>query len=811
MSPKQLIRLLSIVYILFFCKMEAQSQTVITGTVVEENGSTLPGANVLLLQPSDSALVKGTVTDNSGIFELNNIHPGRYLLSVSMIGFQQYTSSPFESDKNPIRFDTITLQISLEHMDEVDVVARRPLFEQKIDRLVVNVQRSITSSGSSVLQVLEKSPGIQVNRHSNTLSMSGKTGVRVMVNDKFVQLPIDAVVQMLDGMSAANIEQIELITTPPARYEAEGDAGIIHIKMKQFTELGTTGMVGGNLGYNQAETLGGNVNISRRGNILALYLDYSIHYDRTEQNWINERFLHTDGFMGEVSSNSTRRPTIGVQNARAGMEVQIGSKTTAGLLLTGYQRLWNTQDLSDNFARFSPTSILSTEMSVRETNRWRNGLVNLSLVHKFDENRTLNVDVDYLYFKNDNPSLYKNRFIEGDSTLLNSENIDVTKETPIYIRVSRVDYRNKLSDRFTLETGIKGSLSEFSNKVGVSDLVENIWVENETFTQDADLSEKTAAGYLSGNWTATKNLRINAGLRFEYTDRFLSIPETSGLVDLQEGYFFPSLFIQKNMQNEKSIGFSYARRITRPSFNDLAPFVYFVDPNTFLSGNSDLNPAISDALKLDYTHKQWLVSLQYSYTKNAIAAFQPVLDESANEQTYSTQNLSYSRSYAINASFPLFFTPWWEMRTNLTGTYQKSKTAHYDENPVLNSFRYSAHITNTIDLPREFSFEISGDYQSKSVWGIMEIRQMGSLNIGVQKRIASGRGMLRLSADDILHTKIWKGNTNLPSENLDSQYIYDNKERNIKLTFSWNFGNSQIKSMDVRTGSEEEQSRVGVN
>ena len=808
MTPKQLIRLLSIFLILFFYSLDVQSQTVITGTVVEQSGAPLPGANVLLLQPSDSVFVKGTVTDDSGYYELNNIDPGRYLLSVTMIGFQRYVSAPFATNQPPIHFETITLQASLEEMDEVNVTARRPLFEQKIDRLVVNVQRSITSSGSSVLQVLEKSPGIQVNRQSNTLSMGGKTGVRVMINDKFVQLPIDAVVQMLDGMSAANIDQIELITTPPARYEAEGDAGIIHIKMTQFTELGTTGMIGGNLGYNQAETLGGNVNISRRGNKLAMYLDYSIHYDRTENNWINKRFLLTDGFMGEISSDNIRSPATGVQNARAGMEVQISSKTTAGLLLTGYQRLWDTRDLSDNYARFSPTSSLSTEMSVRETNRWRNGLVNVSLDHTFDENKTLNVDVDYLYFKNDNPSLYENRFIEGDRTLLNREEIDVTKETPINIRVSKLDYRQALSDVFTLETGVKGSLSEFSNRVGVSDLVENVWVENDTFTQDADLSEKTAAGYLSGNWTPAENLRINAGLRFEYTDRFLSTPETPGLVDVQDGYLFPSLFIQKNMQNEKSVGFSYARRITRPTFNDLAPFVFFVDPKTFLSGNSDLNPAISDALKLDYTQKQWLISLQYSYTKDAIAPFQPVLNESTNEQTYSTQNLSYFQTYAINTSFPLFFAPWWELRTNLSGNYQVFRTEHYNKNPTQNTYVFTANITNTIDLPREFSFEVSGFYQSKSVWGIMEIRPLGWLNAGVQKRVASGRGMLRLSANDILQTNVWNGITDLPSANLDSQFIYDLKERNVQLTFTWNFGNNKIKSMNVSTGSEEEQRRV---
>jgi len=788
--------------------INAEAQVIITGTILEENGTPLPTANVLLLHPSDSSLVKGAVTDHSGFYELNNIDPGSYLLSVSMIGFQRYMSSVFEVNRESIEFEEITLQVSMERMDEVGVTARRPMFEQKIDRFVVNVQSSITSSGSSVLQVLEKSPGIQINRQSNTISMSGKTGVRVMINDKFVQLPIDAVVQMLDGMSAANIEQIELITTPPARYDAEGDAGIIHIKMKQFTELGTAGTIGGNLGYNQAETLGGNVNISQRGNKLALFLDYSILFDRTEQIWFNERFLLKDGFREEITSDNVRRPSTGVQNARAGMEYQIGDKTTAGLLLTGYQRLWDTSDLSDNFAQFSPTSSLTTEMAVREINRWRSAFVNLSLDHAFNENRSLNFDMDYLYYKNDNPSLYENNFIEGDNTLLSRERIDVSKETPIHIRVSKLDYRQSLSDKFMVETGVKGSLSEFSNRVGVSDLVENTRVVNDTFTQDADLSEKNAAVYLSGNWTPAEDLKINTGLRFEYTDRFLSTPETPGLVDVQDGHLFPSLFIQKKLQNEQSVGFSYARRITRPTFNDLAPFVFFVDPNTFLSGNSDLEPAISDALKLDYNHKQWLISLQYSYTKDAIAPFQPALNESSNEQTYSTQNLSYYQSYAINASFPLFFSSWWELRTNVTGTYQKSKTSHYDENPVLDSFRYSANVTNAIDLPRQFSIEISGEYESKSVWGILEIRPMGSLNAGVQKRIASSSGTLRLSVDDIFQTDLFRGNTALPGENIDSKFLYDNKVRNIKLTFTWNFGNSKIESVDVSSGSEEEQGRV---
>jgi hypothetical protein len=298
--------------------------------------------------------------------------------------------------------------------------------------------------------------------------------------------------------------KIELITTPPARYDAEGDAGIIHIKMTEFAELGTTGMAGGNAGYNYAEILGGNFNISHRTDRLAMFLDYSINYDRTQNTWNNDRSMVTNNFTQQVIMENTRQPSTGVQNARMGLEYKMGQKTTTGLLLTGYQRLWKTRDLSDNYNSFSPSSNLLTELSARETNRWRNGLVNISLDHEFNEKRSLRFDADYLYYKNNNPSFYVNRFIEGDISRMDSESIDVEKETPIHIRVVKLDYIHVLSDQFTLETGVKGSLSDFTNKVNVSNLIQNAWVVNDTFSQNADLSEKTGGLYLSGNWSPVK-------------------------------------------------------------------------------------------------------------------------------------------------------------------------------------------------------------------------------------------------------------------------------------------------------------------
>lgn len=466
------------------------------------------------------------------------------------------------------------------------------------------------------------------------------------------------------------------------------------------------------------------------------------------------------------------------------------------------------QHLSENTSRLAPDSTLITEMTVRETNNWRNALINMSLDHSFSEIRSLSVDFDYLYYLNDNPSFYQNKFLEGNRALMDTEGIDVEKETPINIRVVRVDYSHQLSTELTLETGIKGTLSEFSNDVRVTDLVEGNWVVNDSFTNKADLTEKIGAAYLSGNWTPAEDIQINAGLRYEYTDRLLGTPADPGLVDRENGYLFPSLFLQKKLPKENSIGISYVRRITRPTFNDLAPFVFFVDPKTFLSGNSDLNPAISDGFKLDYYRRQWLVSLQYSYNRDAIARFQPEIDRTTNEQTLSTKNLKYLRTYALTTSFPLHMASWWEIQTTVSGRYQRYRTSHLENNVTLDAGGLTANVVNTYDLSRDISIEISGYYQSKSVWGIHQFRPQGSVNAGIQKRISDGRGTLRLSMNDIFYTDFWRTNINVPQADLNSAMRYDWHSQTVRLTFSWNFGNKKIKSIAVETGSEEEQSRV---
>jgi outer membrane receptor protein involved in Fe transport len=801
-------QLLAVSLFLFSFSVNVQAQTAVIGTVVENNGEILPSATVLLLNAADSVMVRGNVTNDSGDFRLEPVSPGSYILKVSMVGFREHQSQPFDVGQEPVRLDAITLTATVEQLGEVAVRAQRPMFERQIDRLVVNVQTSITLAGNSVLEVLEKSPGVQVNRQAGGIILNGQSGVQVMINDRVVRLPMDAVIQMLDGMNSANVEQVELITTPPARYDADGVAGLINIKMTEHTDFGTSGTVGAEAGYSGAETLGSNFSITRRGARTAWFASYSINYNNNREHWVERRFLRQDGFVEEVFSDNQRRPDITNQNARLGMEWRLGSNTTTGMVLTGSQRKWVTNDLIHSINRTDQVNTLVTELGVRETNRTRNALVNINLEHAFGVEQTLRFDADYIYYKNHNPSLFQNRFLDGDPERMEIEGIDIEKESPLNIWVANVDYRHRISPVLTIETGLKGTLSNFDNDVRVLDRDQGNWVLNPVFTNQADFTEKIGAAYLSADWSPVENLTLMAGLRYEAIDIRLDTPEQRGLVDRKTGHLFPSFFIQQNLSNDSSIRAAYTRRITQPGFNDLAPFVFFINPKSFISGNSNLKPAITDGFNVDYQRKLWLISLNYSNTKDDIAFFQPTIDAGTNVKTYSTENLETLRTWFLSVSFPLTFTSWWELQSFISGRYQHIKTAHLAQNFSENLTGFTLNMTSTVTLPKQFTFEVSGSYDRGFSFGMFERRPYGRVDAGIQKRISEGRGTIRLAANDIFHTDVWQFDMVDRQANMESFWEYDWHFRNIMLTFTWNFGNRSLRNLDLTTGSAEEQDRL---
>jgi outer membrane receptor protein involved in Fe transport len=795
------------VLFVFVNVLNIQGQTNIMGSVNDPADKPLQNANILLLSPLDSALIAGAVSEEDGKFLFLNISAGTYLLTISAVGFSTFFELLEVGLNSELSLPPIPLHEKSDELDEVVVSAQKPLFEKQMDRTIINVQQSITSAGSSVLQVLQKSPGVTINQQNNTIMLNGKTGVSLMINDRISKLPVEALLQMLDGLNAANVERIELIHNPPAKYDAEGTAGIIHIVIQQSADLGTNGNLGFFVGKRGKETLGINFNLHNRAPKISYFVDYSLSYDHSVNTFENDLKIIRHSFVSHFNSINERSPQTTVHNFRLGSEMEMGPKTSIGTLITFYQRHFTMDALTKVVDTINPDSSRIAEMEVEELNRWQGFTTNLNLTHLVNDKNSVRFDIDYLWFHNKNPSNYSNALFYPESNLQASELIDIQKNTPIHVGVAKADYTYRPSSTFVGEAGIKGTLSNFVNEIDVMYQEGNIWRTNADLSLTADLDEKIAAVYVSADWYLDEVNQVRGGMRYEYTSTYIRTTLQKGLVDRSFGNFFPSLFYKRILNDQWTVSIGYSKRITRPTFNDMAPFVYMADPNTYYSGNPELKPALTDGLSLDLKIRRSVVSLGFSNSRNQIANFQPEVGLLTNKQVVRSQNLEYEKLYSINLSIPWIFSNSWDVQFNAGGFNRTIKTTHLEENAEKNYRSLSLTMANTIALPKDFSLEVVGSYDSKLVWGLLEFKPLGSLNIGLQKKLKGNKGVLKLVAEDILRTNIWRMYSH-PTQQIDTYLLLDFHNQSIRLSFSRSFGNRKLAAVEIKSGAAEERNRV---
>ncbi|MBK8921906.1 MAG: TonB-dependent receptor [Saprospirales bacterium] len=797
--------------ILFAAAYISSAQSQIRGIVTDEAGQPLAAANVLLLNPADSSLVKGALAANDGTFVLGNVPPGKYLLASVMLGFRQEYTAPFTLDGAGAETDlgALVLKENAEQLGEVQVVAKKPLFEQKIDRLVVNVEGSITAAGSTALEVLERSPGVVVNRQNNVLTIAGKDGVVVMINGKINRMPPEAVVQLLEGMPASNVDKIELITTPPANFDAEGNAGYINIILKQSADRGLNGSYTFYGGFGRGEVASAAINFNYRKNRLNLYGDYSFGRWAQEQVFAIDRQVVLSGQTIRTDTRTERDPVQRNHEARLGLDLNLGPKTVLGFLLSSYDNRWSMDALNRSAISLNgvPDTLLTIDND--EVNQWRHLGANLNLQHTFQAGGQLVFDADLLRYTNENPTNYRITYADGSGGFLFGEQTFSGKSTPITVGVGKMDYTKRFSERVKMEAGIKGTLSRFDNDVTVARIVNGIPVNDPSLTAQYRLEENIEAAYAAFELKLDGKSDLKAGLRYEYTNSNLATAEQANIVDRQYGNFFPSVFLSRTFNDRHSANLSYSRRITRPTFNDMAPFVIFLDPYTFFSGNAALQPSISNSLKLDYRLGTTLFSIQYSVEDSAIARFQARTIEGTNQQLIAAENMKNRKTAAVTLALPLRVTKWWNMQNNFTGTWQEVNT-FFDGDPVqVHTQNLQVVWINTFDMPAGFSAELLGFYQSKGLFGTTVALPMGGFNLGIQKKFRGNLGTLRFGIEDVLNSFKFRGESNFPEYNLVSKADFDFSQRTFKLTYTRSFGNNKLKDARQRaTGSEEERQRV---
>lgn len=786
------------------------AQTRITGNVKNKQMQALTGANVLLLKAGDSSLVKGSGTAGDGSFSFENVRAGDYLVKATYVGFSDRYLPVINIAQLQAHLDLKIIELAeeTEELKRVTIQSRRPMIEQKIDRMVINVKNSISAAGFTALDVLERSPGVVVNRQANLISMSGKDGVMVMINGKINYMPVSALVQMLSGMSAGNIDRIELITTPPSNLDAQGNAGYINIILINNPDFGFNGSLSATMGYGKGESPAASINFNYRKDKINLYGDYSFAIDGRKPIFTNYRRTVAPSGILESYSDVDRYPTRLSHNARLGIDYEISKKTTIGFLLSAYINRYSMSATTTtrNFINSKPDTVVITKST--EVNNWRHAMGNFNLQHIINTSEKISLDADYLVYDNKQPFNYENNYYDGQQNFLFSETVRTNKKTPIKFIVGKIDYTKTLSTKVSMEAGVKATFSTFDNDVIVERSQNNIWKTDADYTSYAMLKENILAAYTAYNINPNDKTNIKLGLRYEYTNSNLGTKLVKDIVDRHYGRLFPSLFISRKINADQSVNFSYSRRINRPTFNDMAPFIFFFDPNTFFSGNAGLQPAISENLKADFTFKKLIISLSYSYDDNSIAGFQSRIDSKTGKQIFFAENLDYLQTVSLVMAMPVELTKWWNMQNNVIGIWEQAGTTYLNVPIKIQQASLNVRTTQNFQFPKNYSLELAAFYQTASIFGRFKVEPYGKLDIGVQKKFKNNNERLRLAVQDVFSTFKFVWLTNIENENFSKTHLQFS-QATINLTYSRNFGRSTVKAAQNRSGgSVEERGRV---
>lgn len=805
--------------ILFFLSSRYQqifAQSTIHGIIKNIEGKPLQFANILLLKPFDSSLVKGVISDENGKYEFYDIKVGKYIIAATFTGMNEVYSPLLEilPGEKSIDAGELILNNTPVKLIEITVPVTKPIFEQKIDRIVINVKNSIIDLGGTALDILQKTPGVTVNRQDNSISVNGKSGVVVMINGKISYMPMDALVQFLSGINAANIEKIELITTPPAKYDAAGNAGFINIVLVNNPNQGVNGsyFLSGGYGKRELYSAGGNINYrTERVNLFGSY------------NFNHEHIIQTGkGFSQEINgadiitnnSFSKRDVIRQVHNIRLGIDYQLDSTNVIGALVSGY----NTHSAltANNGATEASNNVLDTTISTinTATNRWQNLLANINFQHTFRPGKALYLDANYIYYRNDNPNEYANQYYKGSDQYLFTQDIQSAKATPIIFQVYAIDYTTPFGKNINMETGAKLSLSRLKNNVNVQTMQGGNWISDPNLSADYLLNENIASAYASFNINLNSKTTLKTGLRYEFTKTNLSTTSTPNLINRNYGNLFPTFFLSRQINDDNSINFSYSLRITRPTYNDLAPFTIFYDPKRLFTGNPTLKPATANNLQVSYIFKSYIFSLSYTYENNTIEPFQTEkIDPITNIVYTSVENFTYEQFVTANLLLPFSITKWWSIENNVNVNWKQLNTIYSNGPFRLQAFDMDINSTQHFILARNLSMELTGFYSTASYIGTQRLQPIYQVDAGLQKKFSNTKDALRFSANDIFNTGTdYRLTENLPIPNTFIKGSLNYGRVAFKLNWTHNFGKKELKVKRNRsTGAEEELRRVHDN
>jgi len=783
----------------------------VSGTVIDGNTKTIESATITLLNAADSTVAKMAVADKTGKFEFEGIDAGKYLVSITAVGHEQGYSETFlidESNKS-VTLKTIELIPVAKAISGVTVSSKKPAIEQKAGKTIINVDASPTNSGLTALELLEKSPGVSVDNDGN-ISLKGKQGVMILIDGKPTYMSGADLAALLKNMQANGLDQIEIMTNPPAKYDASGNSGIINIKTKKGIVKGMNGSA--NAGYTQGVygRLNGGVNLNYRNNKLNLFGGYNAGTFEGFNNLIIDRKLVDENGVLQNTIDQKSRPHWKGQyhNVKAGMDYYFSKRTVAGIVMNGNFSNNDEGPYSVTNIREPNGNLLTKLISFgNNTRKFKGVSTNFNFKHTFDSTgREITADADYAYY--DNKSLTELNTFSYDAAGVKDGESVLAGPIPSVIKIysGKIDYVHPFKSGLKMEAGLKTSFVNTNNKVNYMRSDDGgSWKPDERinhFIYDENIN--AAYAIFSKNF---KKWDVSAGLRLENT--IAKGYQVSNDSSFKRNYtnLFPNLGISYAASDKHQWNFSYSRRVTRPDYDDLNPFIFFLDSLTYGQGNPYLQPQFTHNFELSHTFNRFLTTtINYTTTNDIITE---MLKQNTEEKiTYQTkENFSKMQQFgiAVMANFPV--TKWFS--TNIyVNVFNNNYEGLYQNDPVQIQFTsMMSHMTNTFTLGKGWSAEISGWYRTKGAEGILVANSMGAVNTAISKQILEKKGMLKLGLRDVFFTQQFSGYARYSDVDVTIDSRRDSRQ--VNLSFTYRFGKSNIPSERKRRSSAaDEQSRV---
>lgn len=781
----------------------------INGSILDANNNAVPFATIALKNSSDSSLYKGDISDENGEFVFQHLKPSKYYIEIKITGYKTLIQSGVDINDSSqvVELGQLKLVQQSTELQAVTIAAEKPFIEKQADKTVVNIENSIIQNGSSAMEVLEKLPGVIVDQDGN-IRLKGKQGVIILIDGKTTAMSGQDLANMLRGMTSSNIQKIEIITNPSAKYDASGNAGILNIIMKKNKREGYNGSVGINYGQGRYGKYSNSASLNLKKNKFNLFLNYSFSSRKGFNNLtLNRKFyLHDTLQTSYVTDNYIIFPIL-THTPRVGLDYNISKKTSISFLAAGNKNTITPSTINHtDILGMQNEKLSSYEFTQHSKDKLYNYELNAQISHKIDTaGQELIVNLDYGNYWNTNNQLFTTTLTKASTNAVSISNLIGEQIGSLHLYSAKADYTKPMKKDLTFDCGIKSSLVQSDKNM---QFFNNI---NEHITFDSARSshflynENINAAYINFNKKYEK-LSFQLGLRTEHT-----LAQGKQVLSSQTFYrnylqVFPTAYFDYKFNDKNGINVNIGRRIDRPGYEQMNPFKRLIDATTYSEGNPYLLPQLTYNAELSYSYKDLLFTT-FSYkltTKNITDIL--IQDYNSKTTVQTVVNINTLNYYSWDISYSKRLTKWWKTNTNFLSYF--GKYAGTVNNYTINQGKPSFYISsnNNFSIVDGFAMEFNLQYNFRNLYGVTWINTNYNLSVGLQKTVLKKQGTITINFADIFWKAYPSGTTNFGNVNED--WIAKRDTRVLNIGFTYKFGKAKLGKIRRNTGADDEKSRI---